>query len=79
MFRTIVVVTLFLTSFGLAQQKSWILTLKNGDQLNDIVPYNVDQGSLILLQDGPFFLSLSMILLSFALINRQPGGRTEPF
>ena len=54
MFRTIVVVTLFLTSFGLAQQNSWILTLKNGDQMNDIVPYNVDQGSLILLQDGPF-------------------------
>ena len=54
--RAIVFILLFLTSSGMSQTGNWTLTLKNGDQVTEGIPYKVDQGALILIQDGPFII-----------------------
>lgn len=54
MIRVFVMLTLILTNFGLGQQLGWTITMKNGEQMMDVVLHGVETGSLITLQSGPF-------------------------
>ena len=73
--RTIVILILFWTSSGLAQNNGWTLSLKNGEQMTNILPYKLDQGSLVLLQDGPFdYIPINDIVE--IRVNRTGSGGT---